>query len=123
MDLTPIFGPGGGYFAQYSLDHAGVTLNKNTIPGEPCSPFYPSGVRLGTPALTTRGFKEKDMIKVAEWITRVLKTVSKYRLPEAKDTRKAYMEKFKKEIIKNKDLIKIKAEIKKFAGKFPIFAW
>lgn len=123
MDLTAFFGPGGGFFAQYALDLAGITVNKNTIPGEPCSPFYPSGVRLGTPALTTRGFKEKDMVKIASWIKRALDAVKEYRLPKEKETRKAYLEDFKRKIHKNKELIKIKKEVKKFASKFPIFAW
>lgn len=123
IDLSPFFGPGGGYFAQYALDSAGITLNKNTIPGEPSSPFYPSGVRLGTPALTTRGFKEKDMIKVAKWIFEVLNEVKKYKLPDKKEERKGYTDKFKKEIHKNKRLNKIRGEINRYASKFPIFAW
>lgn len=123
MDLTPFFGPGGGYFAQYALDSAGITLNKNTIPGEPSSPFYPSGVRLGTPALTTRGLREKDMAKVAGWISEVLNSVREYRLPKIKEERKAYMDKFKKEIHKNVQIAKIHREVRKFASKFPVFAW
>ncbi|MBI3380130.1 serine hydroxymethyltransferase [Candidatus Gottesmanbacteria bacterium] len=123
VDLTPFFGPGGGYFAQYALDEAGITLNKNTIPGEPSSPFYPSGVRLGTPALTTRGLKEKDMAKIAKWIFEVLNSVKNYHLPDKKEERKKYMDDFKKEVHKNVKLKKIRQEIKKFTSKFPIFAW
>lgn len=123
VDLTLFFGPGGGFFAQYALDEAGITVNKNTIPGEPSSPFYPSGIRLGTPALTTRGMKEKEMKKIAGWISRSLFAVKSYRLPEKKEERKAYLDNFKKEVHKNKDLKKIKSEVKKFAIRFPIFAW
>lgn len=123
IDLTPFFGPGGGYFAQYALDQAGITLNKNTIPGEPSSPFYPSGVRLGTPALTTRGFKEKDMAKIASWITQALNSVKEYKLPLTKDERKVYMEKFRKDVHNNKELKQIRDEVRKFASKFPTFAW
>ena len=122
MDLTPFFGPGGGFFAQYALDEAGMTVNKNTIPGEPSSPFYPSGIRLGTPALTTRGMKEKEMKKIAHWIKRALDSVKDYKLPE-KDKRKDYLEKFKKDVHKNKNLAKIKKEIKTFTSRYPIFAW
>lgn len=123
IDLTPIFGPGGGFFMQYALDNAGITLNKNTIPGEPSSPFYPSGVRLGTPALTTRGMKEKEMKKIASWISLAVNSIKEYRLPTNKEERKDYLANFRKKVKKNEKLAQIKAEIKKFAAKYPIFAW
>ena len=50
------------------FDSIGLTLNKNVIPNDARKPFDPSGVRLGTPAITTRGFKEKDMDMIAEWM-------------------------------------------------------
>lgn len=123
IDLTPIFGPGGGFFMQYALDAAGITLNKNTIPGEPESPFYPSGVRLGTPALTTRGMREKDMKKIANWIREVINCVNDYRLPKDKKQRPEYLNKFRKDVVKNKTIISVKRAIKKFASSYPIFAW
>jgi glycine hydroxymethyltransferase len=61
-----------GKVAQEALDKVGITLNKNTIPNDPRSPFDPSGIRLGTPAVTTRGMKEKEMEKIADWIDRAL---------------------------------------------------
>ena len=54
------------------LDEAHVTCNKNTIPNDPRSPFVTSGVRLGTPAVTTRGMKEEDMDKIAEIVAMVI---------------------------------------------------
>lgn len=123
VDLVPIFGPGGGFFLQYALDHAGITLNKNTIPGEPSSPFYPSGVRLGTPALTTRGMKEKEMKKIAGWIWDVSELIKNHKLPKIKEERINYLKKFRKEIKNNKKLALIKKEIKKFASSYPLFAW
>lgn len=57
-----------GKEAQLALDAAGITVNKNTVPFEPRKPFDPSGIRLGTPALTTRGMKEADMERIAGWI-------------------------------------------------------
>ena len=54
------------------LDDCYITVNKNTIPGEPRSPFVTSGVRIGTAAVTTRGLNEEDMDKIAEYITLVL---------------------------------------------------
>jgi glycine hydroxymethyltransferase len=50
------------------LDEVHITANKNTIPNDPQSPFITSGLRLGSPAVTTRGFKEEEMIKIAHWI-------------------------------------------------------
>jgi len=50
------------------LERVGITLNKNMIPDDPRSPFDPSGIRLGVPAVTTRGMKEKEMTKIASWI-------------------------------------------------------
>lgn len=61
-----------GKVAQNVLDEVGITANKNTIPFEKLSPFVTSGIRLGSPALTTRGFKEDDMAEVAEIIAMVL---------------------------------------------------
>jgi glycine hydroxymethyltransferase len=57
-----------GKQAQAALDKAAITCNKNTVPFEPRTPFDPSGLRLGTPAVTTRGMKEPEMLKLAEWI-------------------------------------------------------
>lgn len=54
------------------LGEANITVNKNTVPGEQRSPFVTSGIRLGTPAVTTRGFKEDEMRKIARWFKRIL---------------------------------------------------
>lgn len=62
-----------GKVAEFLLDEVGITCNKNTIPFDPESPFVTSGIRLGTPALTTRGLKEADMEEIASIIALVLK--------------------------------------------------
>jgi len=123
IDLCPQMGPGAGYFAQYALDLAGITVNKNTIPNEPFSPFYPSGIRLGTPALTTRGMKEKEMKYVAQWIKRVFAEFNHYRMPKNKETRLKYLDQFRKEIEKNPEIKKIKQEIRHFTAKYPLNIW
>ena len=66
MDLT-------GKEAENRLDDANITCNKNTIPFDPKSPFITSGIRLGTPAITTRGFVEEDMHHIAHAIALVLR--------------------------------------------------
>ena len=65
-----------GKECQEALDHAGITVNKNTIPFETLSPFKASGVRLGTPAVTTRGMREPEMAAIADMIAEVLTDVN-----------------------------------------------
>jgi glycine hydroxymethyltransferase len=62
-----------GKIAQSALDNAGITVNKNTVPKETQSPFVTSGVRIGTPAVTTRGMREPEMQRISEFIDRVLR--------------------------------------------------
>ena len=81
-----------------SLEQAGITVNKNTVPGEKRSPFVTSGIRLGTPALTTRGMKEKEMEQIGYWIAQVIKD------------------------IKNEALIsKIKQKVTELCSRFPLY--
>lgn len=89
-----------GKDAEIALDKAGITCNKNTVPFETRSPFVTSGIRLGTPALTTRGFKETDIVKVGSWIVDVLGNLDN-------DTK----------------LEEIRKDIDKFSRQFPLFAW
>lgn len=62
----------GGKEAEHALDEIGVTLNKNMIPDDPLPPYNPSGIRLGTPAITSRGMKEEDMDVIADWIHKAI---------------------------------------------------
>jgi len=89
-----------GKDAEHALDAAGITVNKNTVPFETRSPFVTSGIRLGTPALTSRGLKENDMLKVAAWIDATINA--------------AYNE---------TKLAEIRREVEAFARQFPLFAW
>ncbi|MBI4975713.1 serine hydroxymethyltransferase [Candidatus Peregrinibacteria bacterium] len=86
-----------GKQAQQVLDTVGITLNKNTVPGDPRSPMDPSGIRLGTPAVTTRGMKESEMEQLANWLDQVISNIN------------------------NTDLhSKIKEEVKEMCLKFPV---
>ena len=73
VDLRPLNVT--GKVAEEKLEKAGITCNKNAIPNDPEKPFITSGVRLGTPAITARGFKEEETKKVAEFILKVLKNI------------------------------------------------
>lgn len=86
-----------GKEGERALGLAGITVNKNTVPFDPRSPYDPSGIRLGTPALTTRGMKESEMVIIADWIEQAI--------ANQKDEAK---------------LAKIHADIKKFALNFPL---
>jgi len=71
--LVDVFSRGiTGKQAQAALEDAGVTVNKNTIPFDTQKPFVASGIRVGTPAITTRGMKEPEMALIAEWIDKAL---------------------------------------------------
>ncbi len=89
-----------GKEAETALDKAGITVNKNSVPFETRSPFVTSGIRLGTPALTTRGMTAAHMRKIAAWITEALES-------RGNDTRLAAVSK----------------KVEKFATNFPLFAW
>lgn len=121
-------GKGRGIFLQNALDAAGITLNKNTIPKDPSSPFYPSGVRLGTPFITVRGMKEKEMARIGDWIARVMEEIKDFEFPADPPHRRAgkkkikpTLAKFRKFVAGNKNLKKIKGEVKKLCAKFPLY--
>jgi glycine hydroxymethyltransferase len=73
VDLTPFDAELTGKEAQLVLDTAGITLNKNAIPNDPRSPFVTSGVRIGTPSVTTQGMREAEMPLIAEYIVTTLR--------------------------------------------------
>ncbi|MDE6418555.1 MAG: serine hydroxymethyltransferase, partial [Duncaniella sp.] len=89
-----------GKDAESALDEAGITVNKNTIPFETRSPFVTSGIRLGTPAITTRGAKEDLMEKIAEMIDTVLSA------PEDEAV-----------------ITKVRNEVNAIMADYPMFAW
>ena len=109
-----------GAIAAYALEIAGIIVNKNAVPDDSMPPFYPSGIRLGTPALTTRRMKEKEMEKVGDWIRKVIEQLSSTRLPGNREERSKYFSNLKKELSENSELMKIAEEVKKFTSKFPL---
>jgi glycine hydroxymethyltransferase len=69
-----------GKDADLALGRANITVNKNTVPRDPRSPFLTSGLRLGTPAITTRGFKEGEVIQIVNWIANILDDIQDFRM-------------------------------------------
>ncbi len=120
IDLTP-FGNGLGIFAQEALERAGITVNKNTIPGEPSSPFYPSGIRLGTPALTTRGMKEGELRRIGKMISDAIMEIKGMRMPEEKDERLASIREFRARIKDNARIKEIRSDVLSLCGSFPLY--
>ncbi|MFH0713522.1 MAG: hypothetical protein V1722_03330, partial [Candidatus Micrarchaeota archaeon] len=120
IDLTP-FGKGRGAFVQDALDEAHITVNKNTIPADPSTPFYPSGIRLGTPAITSRGLKESEMELIGKWIAEIVNEIApRYALPDDK-TKAEYIAKVRPEIKANAVVQKVKKEVMQLCAKFPIY--
>ncbi len=120
IDMTP-FGKGSGVFGQEALECAGITANKNTIPAEPSSPFFPTGIRLGTPAITTRGMKEKEMESIAKIIAEALEETRGYSLPADKAERAEYLGKFKEEISANAKLRELREKSEEICSAFPLY--
>ena len=89
-----------GKDAEIALDEAGITVNKNAVPNDDKPPLITSGIRIGTPAMTTRGLKEADMKTIADFIDRVVNNFT------------------------DKDILhQISNEVKEFTSKFPLFQW
>ena len=88
-----------GKVAEKALDKAGITANKNTIPFDTNSPMVASGIRLGTPAITTRGMNESDMAEVAKLVSRALHAVEN-----------------------ETELAEVKREVRKVCERFPLYA-
>ncbi|MDA3903856.1 MAG: serine hydroxymethyltransferase [Desulfuromusa sp.] len=88
-----------GKVAEKTLEDAGITVNKNAVPFDTRSPFVTSGIRIGTPATTTRGLKEAEMLQVADWIDRALQNIGN----EA-------------------ELVEIRSEVKELCQHFPLYA-
>lgn len=110
-----------GNLAAESLEEAGIVVNRNSVPFDPNPPFYPSGLRLGTPGITSRGMKEEEMKKIASWINKVIEEVR-----EVKQQMKIDFENEKKKTVREKiinkclSIRKVKQEVRKLCQNFPV---
>lgn len=110
---------GKGTLVAAALAAAGIVTNRNTVPNDP-SPFYPSGVRIGTPAVTTRGMREHEMVKIAEWIAEVVEITREENLPETKEERVAFLAEFKTRIAADPRIAIIRNLVKDLCAQFPL---
>lgn len=113
-----------GWCFAWALDYAGIVCNRNSIPFDKKSAFYPSGIRLGTPAITSRGLRKEHMKKIAEWIFEVSEISKKYISKDFENKDKRIRVKarntFRQEISRDKRIIEISNEIKEFLKDFPV---
>lgn len=105
---------------QEALDRVGISLNKNTLPKDPASPFYPSGIRMGTPSMTMRGMKEDDMKEVARFIASVADIIAGFSFSD--EDKKEILSSFRLFIRENAELDIISESVKTLARKFPIYS-
>jgi len=111
-----------GWTLAWALEASGIIANRQTIPFDKKPAYYPSGLRLGTPALTTRGMKEKEMILIAGWINQVVNHLGKMNLADLgsrnKEKDQLARKAFKQEVFKDLFLLGIKAKVKKLCQRF-----
>lgn len=89
-----------GKDADAAIGRSNITVNKNAVPNDPQSPFVTSGLRIGTPAITTRGFKEEEAELVANWISDILEDLQNERVVN-----------------------KVKSEVKNICENFPVYSF
>lgn len=126
VDLTDR--PIDGWTAAWGLEFAGIIANRQTVPRETRSPYYPSGLRLGTPAVTSRGMKEREMKQIAGWIDETLhylESVAATRYPDigsaARAADQAARKRFKVEMAADPRLLGIARRVKSLCRRFPVW--
>lgn len=110
-----------GNLAAEALEEAGIVLNRNSVPFDENPPFYPSGIRLGTPGITTRGMKETEMKKIGDWIAAVVDDVAELKAERQLGFADEKKSAVRKEIIAASSAVKeVKAKVEELCQKFPV---
>ena len=119
IDLTPT-GIGRGMFLHLALERIGLYANRNMVPGDQSSPFYPSGLRLGSPAATTRGMGVAEMKQIAQWIKTISDHIQDVKLPAEKEARLPAMKEFRAMIKEDAFYDPLAQEVKALCSGFPL---
>ena len=114
-------GDGRGALLETALDAAGITVNKNSVPHEPSSAFYPSGIRLGTPFITSRGMKAREMKSIARWIAEVFQALESDQLPGETSGRKKFLMDFSESVKQRPEIVRVRREVRSLCKKFPMY--
>jgi glycine hydroxymethyltransferase len=109
-----------GWFAALALEVAGIIVNRNAVPSDTSFPYYPSGIRLGTQALSARGMKEKEMDMIAKWVNEVVSHLGEQIIAGDKDKRAKQLKRFKTDIFRDRILLDISREINDLCKRYPI---
>jgi glycine hydroxymethyltransferase len=119
VDLTST-GIGRGKYLATALEACNLYTNMNAVPGDQSSPLLPSGLRLGTPAATTRGMGAPEMEKIADWMKRVADLIADIQLPTEKEKREVVMQELRERLQTNPAFTQIQQEVSDLCARFPI---
>lgn len=109
-----------GWVVAWALEKAGIIVNRNAVPNETSTPFYPSGLRMGTPAITVRGLGLTQVKQVGEWVCQVINKYTGVEIPQDKDRRKEFILKFFNKINNDSLLKDINYKVKLLCKKYPL---
>ncbi len=104
----------------WALEAAGIVVNRNSVPGEKGSSIYPSGIRMGTPAVTSRGMGESEMKRIGEWFEQVVGMMEGKLLAEDKEKRGIQVKTWPAELKADKRLIQIREKVVEMCREFPV---
>lgn len=102
-----------------ALEMAGLVVNRSSVPNDKMPYYYPSGVRLGTPAITTRGMGVKEVKKIAGWVLKVINHVKSEKLPKDKAERSSFLRRYRERIKNDPYLLNIAKEVKALCQQYP----